>query len=193
MDARLRTDRWTQVGVPHLTLSLPPPPPRRGACHGCCSTFAGCIRAISAPVDWFCDMSNTLLRGLQTSCSLLCAGSVRTLHAVTPGCVAGLPLLLQPFTNLRAFSSAASGTGHLRDFAIIGEAYAARSHASTALLDYLDKLAIKALIPCPKMHVTLWRHVDEVPMWMQLMWTMARPPSWTDCCPRQEIPWQEIA
>ena len=121
-------------------------------------------------------MSNSLLRALQTSGSLLCVGSVRNLHAVTPSCVAGLPLLLQPFTNLRAFSSAASGTEHLRDFAIIGEAYAARSHASTALLAYLNKLAITALIPWPEVHITSRRRVDEVPMWMQLMWTMARPP-----------------
>ncbi len=134
MDARLRTDRWTGTRTP-LDPALDPKPahPTTPAwstvCHWLLLHLAGCVRSVSPPVDWFCDMSNSLFRGLQTSCSLLCAGSVRTLHAVTPGCVAGLPLLLQPFTNLRAFSSAASGTEHLRDFAIIGEAYAARSHA----------------------------------------------------------------
>lgn len=83
-----------------------------------------------------CDMSAGLARGLQTSCSLFCAGSagLRNLQSVTSSCVAGLPLLLQPFTSLRGFSSAAPSTQHLRDFAIIGDDRAVRSaHASKCL------------------------------------------------------------
>lgn len=73
-----------------------------------------------------------MLRGLHASLGTLpCRTSSlagTALQAAYADTVAGLPLLLQPFTSLRTFASAATSTQHLRDFAIIGE-----SNASAAL------------------------------------------------------------
>lgn len=67
-----------------------------------------------------------MLRGVQASLGPASArlnSSVANslLQPAFVNAIAGLPLILQPFTNLRAFASAAASTQHLRDFAIIGE------------------------------------------------------------------------
>ena len=66
-------------------------------------------------------MPAQLSRGIHICSSLLQHGvASRLLQPAACASLASLPLVLQPFTCLRSFSTDSRNTSHLRDFAIIG-------------------------------------------------------------------------